>query len=645
MSLRKLTNAFNKNKEKKSSDHRRDGSSSSGWLSKSSRHTSTVSLPDAMLTSNQQRFPSPTFSNPSSATIKPSHAYSASGHSETPLRVVAPFVYIPPPRESSASSVRSHTSDDDHSTLKVKRSFSKLLSPRDEAPTTRHESTETFSTIQEAPEDAYRRPRKSSLFGGNSFFEEPQSSSLSSTANGARKIASWIGEKQTGVARKVQDVLKSSRVGSSSETGPSVVHAGYPAPEFNESDDEPRSSVSSADSFVQTAPDDEFRAMIDTSPPLVTPPIPSMPTQYLPRSHTTLHALTLSSLAFPPSPHPLLYSPVVPAFPRSSNHSSKLPRLPTFRAHLAKTRILDRLEAQDLDQQDNESILPFGLKDPPGPNQDLPVLTDQEISEIRKITDDPGWSVGLEAWTRRLPFVQRARVWYSSTAHASYNGENLKYEAITTNRPIRSELKFSGGVMALAGLVERRPISILPLYPADESPSALQFPLTPSTRKSVVIDESMLMDNIPIPIAAPQPSFPESAPAISPRNSQYSVVPALRPLPTIPTQQRPRSKIFEVPETVSAGQEVKLPDVEESNKPASFRPLPIPVRKLPPRPLPLPPSSPQVTMREVESIEGPLVVTTAVFDSGRYYRLPSKLFVLLISKHRYFTERRPVSRI
>jgi hypothetical protein len=233
------------------------------------------------------------------------------------------------------------------------------------------------------------------LFGSSSFFDENRN------GGGSKGWVKRVSNLPGGMVKKAQDALKGA---SSSATSSNKATPRVSSPmEFIE-DEEDDSSISSAPSFVQTAPDDDDRGVLSPETPL--PPVMqaynSPGTPFLPRSHTNLHALTLASLAFPPSPHPLLYNPAQPCFPRSSNPPSKLPRLPTFRAHLAKTRILDRLEAQDLTVVDNESIAPFANKSPSNPNNRSEGDGEPPPEgEIRKIENEPGWSVGLDNWTKR----------------------------------------------------------------------------------------------------------------------------------------------------------------------------------------------------------------------------------------------------
>ncbi len=350
-------------------------------------------------------------------------------------------------------------------------------------------------------------------------------------------------------------------------------------------DEEDDSSISSAPSFVQTAPDEEDRGMFTPEPPLpqVMQAYNHLGVPYLPRSHTNLHALTLASLAFPPSPHPLLYHPSQPCFPRSSNHPSKLPRLPTFRAHLAKTRILDRLEAQDLTVIDNESIVPFANMAPPNPNnRSEGDVEPPPEGEIRKIETEPGWSVGLDNWTKRGAFVERVRVW-------RVVGTELLDEEPEPSTPYKTHVKLSGGVRALAGLVDPRPSSLKEVRPK---------------AKSIIIDESMLMDYLDQEIVTPPlPISPPPGGSMSPP-----------PLPNPPGAVRPPvlpdSPILSPVPPPIREEMARLPLAEADHAPYAPR-----IRRLPPRPLPVPPSPPsQITVQEVESMEGPVVMTTKVFD-------------------------------
>jgi hypothetical protein len=305
----------------------------------------------------------------------------------------------------------------------------------------------------------------------------------------------------------------------------------------------------------------------------------------------------------------LLYIPNLPAFPRSSNPSFKLPRLPTFRAHLAKTRILDRLEAQDLTPQENESIMPFARRDEPPQPDSAPtaLIADGESEGGRKINDSPGRSIGLEAWTRRPPALQRFRVWQpDTTRYRSGDWDNIKYEPLSASTPYRTELVITGGTKALAGLIScspsdrNRELPDAPISPAQTPPTLSTInvpslplePFTPQSLDSLIIDEGMLMD----PSEA-LPVFTSSRAA--PPGHSASASP--RPLPIVPG-----NRSADGPTPAMAIRQMYRASQEEEHSPV------IPVRPLPPRPLPMPPSSPQITVDELELIDGSVIITTTV---------------------------------
>ena len=560
--MRRLAHAFRKKDTKSSAS---TASSSPTHSPLNTPMSSSVSLPDSIhpnIISGSSATPStylaPAY--PSAGGRNAPRAPISSGKQPSPQEV-APFVYAEnPSASSSSSSLPEKSSGNSGSGLRIKRSLTKLLSNKDS----------DFSETNQPT--TFGQPRRSGLFGSSSFLDENRN-------GGSKGWVKRVSNLPGGMVKKAQDALRgasSSAAGSLSKAAPRV---GSPM-EYND-DDEDDSSISSAPSFVQTAPDDDDRGMQSPEPPL--PPVmqtynnPGAP--FLPRSHTNLHALTLTSLAFPPSPHPLLYNPAQPCFPRSSNIPSKLPRLPTFRAHLAKTRILDRLEAQDLTVADNESIAPFASKSLPHPNNRLEGDGEPPPDgEIRKIENEPGWSAGLDTWTKRAAFVQRVREW-------RVVGMELQDKVPEPATSYRTQLKLSGGVRALAGLVHPRP-SVL-----KEVPNA----------KSVIIDESMLMDYLEQEIITP--------PLPTPPPPSGSMFP--RPLPNPPGAVRsltpPDSPILE-PALPPMREELIRQSIPEPDHAPR-------IRRLPPRPLPVPPSPPsQITVREVESMDGPVVMTTKVFD-------------------------------
>lgn len=625
MSLRRLASSLSKKQEKSNGTI---ASSTTSWSpSNSQAHTplsSSTSLPDSGISSNLQRLPSPVQS------IQSSHSTGATyTQSATPLRIVAPFVYngTTEAAESRSSLGSNETKDSETATLRLKRSLTRLLGPKEDEPNHQYhyqkQNSSRKGSIDEGGSKEGGRPRKGSFFGSSSFFEEKDATPSNSapSTSGTKKIVSWIGQKQSGMTKKVQEVLKNG--------GPSSLQAGLPkakarvSSDFTEDEDDKRSSISSAPSFVQNAPEDEVSRILSEPEPMPSLPMQTqapfqIPTNvFLPRSHTNLHALTLASLAFPPSLHPLLYVPNLPAFPRSSNQSSKLPRLPTFRAHLAKTRILDRLEAQDLTPSENESIMPFATHDenpPADPASSMTLSTEGESEEGRRINDSPGRSVGLETWTRRPPALQRFRVWQPDRTNYRNvgDGDNVKYEPLSSSTSYRSELVISGGIKALAGLVPSSPnlfdrelpdppispIRGLPNAPGKTESMSLES-FQSRSLDSLIIDESMLMD-----ASEALPTFTPTKPVSAPTNSGLM---SPRPLPSVPG-----GRSVENPTPAMAVQQMYWANQEEEHSPIiPVRPLP---RPLPPRPLPMPPSaSPQVTVDELESIEGPVIVTTTVY--------------------------------
>jgi len=570
MSMRKLAHAF----------RIRDKKSSASTASSSPTHSplntpmsSSVSLPDSIhpsAISGSSAIPQKYLTSPyppaggrDTTRITPPTAISSG--KQPSLQDVAPFAYAgDPSASSSSSSLPEKSTSSGGPGLRIKRSLTKLLSNKDSDENEQNQSS------------PFGQPRRTGLFGNSSFFDENRN------GGGSKGWVKRVSNLPGGMVKRAQDALKgaSSSATSSNKTMPHVSGS----MEFIE-DEEDDSSISSAPSFVQTAPDDDDRGIL--SPEMPPPPViqayDNPGTPFLPRSHTNLHALTLASLAFPPSPHPLLYNPALPCFPRSSNTPSKLPRLPTFRAHLAKTRILDRLEAQDLTVIDNGSIAPFANKPPQNPNN-RPEGDGEPPpeGEIRKIEDEPGWSVGLDNWTKRAAFVERVRVW-------RVVGMELLDEEPEPSTSHKTQINISGGVRALAGLVDPRL-------------SALRE--VPPTAKSIIIDESMLMDYLEQEIITPPlPTSPQPSWSMSPR-----------PLPNPPGAVRlptsPDSPIL-LPASPPIREELaRLPLPEADHAPYAPR-----IRRLPPRPLPVPPSPPsQITVREVESMEGPVVMTTKVFD-------------------------------
>jgi len=615
MSLRRLANTLGKNKEK---PKEASASSISSWSpSTSQSHTplsSSVSLPENSLASNLQRYPSPAQSVQSTHSTGPTLTQNAT------IRSVAPFgsTVSSEAMESRSSLGSNETKDSETATLRLKRSLTRILGTKEEEPGHQYHYqkqslSRKASKDEESASEGGRRSRKGSFFGSSSLFEQKESSSSNTTtpsSSSTKKIVSWIGQKQSGVTKKVQEVLRSG--------GPSSLQIGLPkakariSSEFHDEDeDDNRSSTSSAASFVQMAPEDEVSRILSE------PDVPSLPVQamqapfqipanvFLPRSHTNLHALTLASLAFPPSPHPLLYIPNLPAFPRSSNPSSRLPRLPTFRAHLAKTRILDRLEAQDLTPAENESIMPFARQeDPPQPAPPpISLMADGESEEGRKINDSPGRSIGLGVWTRRPPALERFRVWQNdTTSYQNGDQDDVKYEPLSASTPYRTGIVISKGTKALAGLV----LSDLPTHdqnlpstiPNVPKSFGLNVPLLPlesltSSFDTEIIDESMLMDAQEVPL--------DSTPTRATTSGRpISEVTSPRPLPNVPGNRT----VDESTPTAST-QQIHWTNQEEDQSPV------IPVRPLPPRPLPMPPAAPQATV-EFESTDGLVIVTTVV---------------------------------
>src|SRR5258706_1614091 len=496
MAMRKVVNVFRKRNQNSSAS---TASSSPTHSPLNTPMSSSVPLPESIhpgATSGSSAIPTISLTSPHPPAAGPDATRSAppaaiSSGKQPSLQDVAPFVYAGNLSASSSSSSLPETySGNGGPGLRLKRSLTKLLSNRD---------SDSSEPTKPGPID---QPRRTGLFGSANFFDEHRNGGGSK--GWVRRVSNLPG----GMVKKAQDALRGASL-SATSSNKSMQRVSISPMEFLE-DEEDDSSISSAPSFVQTAPDEEDRGMFTPEPPLpqVMQAYNHLGVPYLPRSHTNLHALTLASLAFPPSPHPLLYHPSQPCFPRSSNHPSKLPRLPTFRAHLAKTRILDRLEAQDLTVIDNESIVPLANMAPPNPtNRSEGDVEPPPEGEIRKIETEPGWSVGLDNWTKRGAFVERVRVW-------RVVGTELLDEEPEPSTPYKTHVKLSGGVRALAGLVDPRPSSLKEVRPK---------------AKSIIIDESMLMDYLDQEIVTPPlPISPPPGGSMSPR-----------PLPNPPASVRP----------------------------------------------------------------------------------------------------------
>jgi len=567
MSMRRLAHAFRK-KDKKSSASTASSSPTHSPLI--TPMSSSVSLPDSIrpnVISGSSATPPNYLTSPYPPTggrtaQRNTQAARSSGKPPS-LQDVAPFAYAEnPSASSSSSSLPEKSSGNGGPGVRIKRSLSKLLSSKD---------SEFSDPNQPSP---FGQPRRKGLFGNSSFFDENRN------GGGSQGWVKRVSNLPGGMVKKAQDALKSASSSAAGMSNKAAPRVGSPMEYIDDEEDD--SSISSAPSFVQTAPDEDDRGRL--SPELPLPPViqaynnPGAP--FLPRSHTNLHAHTLTSLAFPPSPHPINYNPALPCFPRSSNSPSKLPRLPTFRAHLAKTRILDRLEAQDLTVVDNESIAPFANKSPPTPNN-RPEGDGEPPpeGEIRRIENEPGWSVGLDKWTKRAAFVKRVRVW-------RVVGMELQDEEPEPATSYKTQLKLSGGVRALAGLVHPRPSALREI---------------PTNDRSMVIDESMLMDYLeqniitpPLPISPPPSGSMSPRPLPNPPGAVRSPTPAESPI-LEPASPPIREDLIRQP-------------IPEPGPPPR-------IRRLPPRPLPVPPSPPsQITVREVESMDGPVVMTTKVFD-------------------------------
>jgi hypothetical protein len=564
--MRKLAHAFMK-KDKKTNTSTASPSPTHSPLN--SPMSSSVSLPDSVRPNNISRSSATPPNHLTRSYLSPGgqngpqnrSPAAISSRKQPPLQDVAPFVYAGDPSASSSeSSLPEKSSGNGGPGLRIKRSLTRLLSSKDSDP---------VEPDQPSPFD---QPRRTGSFGSSNFFDENRN------GGGSKGWVKRMSNLPGGMVKKAQDALKSASSSATSLSGKAEPRRMSSPMEFIEEEDD--SSISSAPSFVQTAPDDDDRGVLSSE--LSLPPVMqaynNQGAPFLPRSHTNLHALTLASLAFPPSPHPLLYNPAQPCFPRSSNPPNKLPRLPTFRAHLAKTRILDRLEAQDLTVVDNESIAPFANKSPPNPNNKQEGDGEPpSVGEIRKIENEPGWSIGLDNWMKRATFLRRVRVWrMTGTVLQDEEPEPATYH--------KTRLKLSGGVRALAGLLDSRQ-------------SALRE--VPPKAKSTIIDKSMLMDYHQQEIVTPPlPTSPPSR-SMSPR-----------PLPNPPAVRSPtplESPILEPAPSLIREELARLPLPELDHVPR--------IRRLPPRPLPVPPSPPsQITVREVESMEGPVVMTTKVFD-------------------------------
>jgi hypothetical protein len=171
------------------------------------------------------------------------------------------------------------------------------------------------------------------------------------------------------------------------------------------------------------------------------------------RCLSNLHAVTLSAINPPPSPHPLLQNPTAThQFPRSINLSTSLPPSPAvLRLSMHRTHILNRIESRKrLSPSEERSIIPFGSRSKPIPVPSTrprePKLTEEEA--MLRAGHSRGWSRGLKKWVERPPFEERAVVW---APQFSIDGE-IGWRAVAGKAGTAvAELEYSEGLEALAG--------------------------------------------------------------------------------------------------------------------------------------------------------------------------------------------------
>jgi len=125
------------------------------------------------------------------------------------------------------------------------------------------------------------------------------------------------------------------------------------------------------------------------------------------KSLTNLRAMIASSLLPPFSPPPVLHVSGQPIFPRSCNPRRSLYVQETMESRMHKTRVLQRLDRQQITQTQELSIISFAMRPTPTKRPSLQ-LDDEALSPTFLVRT---YSQGLQKWALRPCFEDRVAVW------------------------------------------------------------------------------------------------------------------------------------------------------------------------------------------------------------------------------------------
>jgi hypothetical protein len=217
---------------------------------------------------------------------------------------------------------------------------------------------------------------------------------------------------------------------------PHSIRFHQPSPSFIDSEDEylsppvrPFVNTPESSRSANSSPRSSRSSLVGTSTP-----------------HSNLHVLILSSLQPALSPHPFLYIPSEPIYPRSCNPLNSHPVAPsTLRHQVLRTRLLKRLETYTFTPAEERSFRPVSTSRPRRTPKAQFGLT--EVEAMVKV-DSGGLSRGLNRWIQRRGFEERNAMWKRGK-----NG-GLAMSPITGG-PIAA-LEFSAGVEALGGVGDDR---------------------------------------------------------------------------------------------------------------------------------------------------------------------------------------------
>jgi hypothetical protein len=241
----------------------------------------------------------------------------------------------------------------------------------------------------------------------------------------------WLGRKKSGLVKK-PSVHRSEWELPQEEWQPRPVPVLQPSSRGQLADETEDESSSESENDSEIAPPSANLALT------VSPTI-------LANYRINLRAMIASSLQPPFSPPPFVNLDGLPIFPRSCNIRSSLYTQESIETRMHKTRILHRLDHQQIPRAQELSIISFGMRPTPTSNRPSLQLDEEVVPSTFQIRT---YSQGLQRWALRPCFEDRVVVWFPEEGT-----ENVMCTRVTGTSLGVAALEISEALDMLAGTI------------------------------------------------------------------------------------------------------------------------------------------------------------------------------------------------